>query len=51
VTILLNALPPTVRSGISESMASDPEIWGLAAYLGRELASGFELRRPLKGVK
>jgi hypothetical protein len=50
VCTLLNSLPPKVRSGITESMAADPEIWGFAAYLGRELGS-FELRRPLKGAK
>jgi len=46
VTTWLNALPATVRSAITEDMASDPGAWALAVELGRDLP-GFELRRPL----
>jgi hypothetical protein len=37
VAVLVKALPPRLRAGISERMATDPDVWALAATMGGRL--------------
>lgn len=42
----VNSLPPRIRAGLSPAMASDPDLWALAAHLGGRLFA-HQLRRPV----
>ena len=47
VARLIGSLPPEVRAGISAEIATDPEVWELAAHLGGKLW-GYECRVPVR---